>query len=62
LEGARVLILRGKFDGHEGVCLGKTADENAWAVSPDGSDAIMLLIFETDFALLLDLSADPLRN
>jgi hypothetical protein len=61
LEGARVLILTGKFKGNEGVCLGPSPDD-LWAVSPDGAADILSLEFEKDFALLVDLSADPTRN
>ena len=62
LEGARVLILTGKFKGEEGVCLGKGSADNLWAVSPDCTDEILSLVFEKDFALLVDLSSDPTRN
>ena len=62
LEGARVLILTGRFKGQEGVCLGKGSAENLWAVSPDSTDEILSLVFEEDFGLLVDLSSDPTRN
>jgi hypothetical protein len=62
LEGARVLILTGKFKGNEGVCLGAASADDLWAVSPDGIPDILSLAFEKDFALLVDLSADPTRN
>jgi hypothetical protein len=52
-EGARVVLLTGKFRGCQGVCLGKDARGSSWAVSPDGSDEILSLVFEDDF----DLSA-----
>lgn len=60
--GARVIILQGEFAGREGVCLGVTQDSGLWAVSPDGSDAIVSLAFERDFGLLIDLSSDPREN
>ena len=62
LEGHRVLILAGAHGGEEGICLGKIAGGNHWAVSPDSSVDILELTFEQDFALLLDLSANPARN
>jgi len=62
LQGARVLILTGPFRGKEGVCLGEETPRGRWAVSPDGSDEILSLAFETDFGLVVDLSADPQRN
>lgn len=62
LEGARILILTGAFQGHEGVCVGKEASGTTWAVSPDCSSEILSLAFEKDFALLVDLSPDPNRN
>jgi hypothetical protein len=61
-SGARVIILYGEFAGQEGVCLGETEEGGLWAVSPDGSDAIVPLAFEKDFGLLVDLSAYPERN
>ena len=62
LEGARVLILTGRFKGEEGMCLGKGSADDLWAVSPDCTDEILSLVFEKDFGLLLDLSADPTQN
>jgi hypothetical protein len=62
LEGARVLILTGQFKGQEGVCLGKGSAENLWAVSPDSTNEVLSFVFEKDFALLVDLSADPTQN
>src|SRR5947208_1563945 len=59
LEGARVLILTGQFKGEEGVCLGKGSAQNLWAVSPDSTNEVLSLVFEKDFGLLVDLSADP---
>jgi len=61
MQGARVLILSGRFKGKEGVCLGKETAAR-WAVSPDGSDEILSLAPDNEFALLVELSADPLRN
>jgi hypothetical protein len=61
MQGARALILSGRFKGEEGICLGK--DKNGrWAISPDQSEEILSLKLDSDFALLVDLSADPLRN
>ena len=61
MQGARVLILSGRFKGGEGICLGDDTTGH-WAVSPDRSDEILSLGLERDFALLVDLSGDPLRN
>ena len=61
MQGARVLILNGRFKGVEGVCLGEDTG-GCWAVSPDRHDEILSLVLERDFALLVDLSGDPLRN
>ena len=61
MQGARVLILSGEFKGHEGICLGRERISR-WAISPDESDAIVSLLFDREFALLIDLSADPVRN
>ena len=54
LQGARVIILQGEFRGREGVCLGEAEPGGPFAVSPDGSDAIVPLVFERDFGLLVD--------
>jgi hypothetical protein len=62
MQGARVLILSGEHKGEEGVCLGQTDRADFWAVSPDSSDEILALAFEKDFALVMDLSSDPIRN
>jgi hypothetical protein len=61
MEGARVLILTGCFQGQEGVLLGKHGS-GLWAISPNGSDEVLSLLFEQDFGLLVDLSGDPTRN
>ncbi len=57
LSGQRVLILRGEFAGHEGICLGRSADGQAWAVSPDDRNEILQLEFPQDFGLLVDPAA-----
>jgi hypothetical protein len=62
MQGDRVLILTGPFKGQEGVCLGKRSAENLWAVSPDSTNEVLSLVFEKEFALLVDLSADPTQN
>jgi hypothetical protein len=62
LTGCRVLILSGRYEGREGVCAGKTADGKRWAISPDDSDEILQLVFEKEFDLLVDLSANPENN
>ena len=62
MSGCRILIINGKFAGQEGVCLGKSSDGNNWSVSPDGSNEIVDLVFETEFGLLLDMSEDPRKN
>jgi hypothetical protein len=61
MQGARVLILNGRFKGAEGICLGEDRDGRC-AVSPDGSDEILSLVRDREFALLIDLSANPVRN
>ena len=61
MKGARVLILSGRFKGEEGICLGK--DRNGrWAITLDESDEILSLVRDREFALLIDLLADPLMN
>lgn len=60
--GSRVLMLTGRYGGREGVCIGKSADGQRWAISPDGSDEILQLIFEREFGVLIDLSSDPKQN
>lgn len=62
LEGARVLILTGRFKGEEGVCLGRASVDDLWPVSPDCTSEILSLAFEKDFALVVDLSSNPNRN
>ena len=62
LEGARILILKGRFAGEEGVCLGFAADRKQWAISPDSTDEIVPMEYEVDFALLIDLSGQAQRN
>ncbi len=61
MQGARVLILSGRFQGEEGICLGEVT-AGSYAISPDRSDEILSLALERDFARLIDLSADPHRN
>ncbi len=62
LTGCRVLILTGRYKGREGVCVGKSADSKRWAISPDGSNEIIQLVFEQEFGLLIDLSSNPASN
>ena len=62
MEGARVLILTGRFKGEQGVCLGEADRSGLCAISPDGSDQILSLVFEKDFGLLIDLSKNPKLN
>ena len=62
LTGCRVLILTGRYEGREGVCAGKSADGEHWAISPEGSDEILQLVFEKEFGLLVDLSGNPEAN
>ena len=57
-----MIILQGEFSGCEGVCLGESEPGGPFAVSPDGSDAIVPLVFERDFGLLVDLSGDSAQN
>jgi hypothetical protein len=61
-EGYRVLILAGRHVGEEGICLGKVNGRERWAVSPDISNEILELQFESEFALLLNLATDATRN
>jgi hypothetical protein len=60
--GKRVPVLVGKYASREGVCVGRSLDGVRWAISPDGTDAIVHLAFEKEFGLLVDLSGDPDRN
>jgi hypothetical protein len=60
--GARVLILTGRFNGEEAVCLGRASAGDLWAVSPDCTSEILSLAFEKDFALVVDLSSNPNQN
>jgi hypothetical protein len=60
--GCRVIITTGHYAGHEGVCVGKSADGKRWAISPDDSEEILQLVFEKEFGLLVDLSSDPNKN
>ena len=62
LSGCRILIVSGKFSGKEGVCLGCAADGKKWSVSPDGTNEILNLTFETEFGLLLDMSGNTEAN
>ena len=62
LAGCRVLILTGRYEGREGVCAGKSADGERWAIAPNDSDEILQLVFEKEFGLLVDLSANPEAN
>jgi hypothetical protein len=61
MQGARVLILSGQFKGQEGICLSRDAN-GRYAISPDRSDEILSLEPDHEFALLMDLSANPARN
>jgi hypothetical protein len=61
MQGGRVLILSGRFKGEEGIYLSEDRNGRC-AVSPDGSDEILSLVRDREFGLLIDLSADPLRN
>jgi hypothetical protein len=62
LSGSRVLILTGTYAGQEGVCVGQSIDGKHWPISPDGSNEILQLLFEKEFGLVLDMSANPIRN
>jgi hypothetical protein len=61
-EGARILILKGRFAGEQGVCLGFIADRKKWAISPDSTDEIVPMEHDVDFGLLIDLSGQAQRN
>ena len=54
----RVLILAGPDAGEKGVCLG-SASGGKWAVSADSLSAVHNLIFDHEFALLVDESPEP---
>ena len=56
LAGMRVLILAGPDVGEEGVCLG-SAPNGRWAVSADSSSSVHHLVFDKEFALLVDESS-----
>jgi hypothetical protein len=62
MQGARVLILTGRYKGEEGVCLGDADRSGLWAISPDHSDEVISLAYEKDFGLLVDLSGNPQLN
>lgn len=51
--GQRVIILAGRYDGCEGVCLGRAADGSGWMVSPDGTNEIVRMEFDKEFGILL---------
>ena len=58
-----VIILAGAFAGEEGVCLGHVKDAHGlWAVSPDGSNKIVNLHFEEEFAILINRRQEPGKN
>jgi hypothetical protein len=61
MQGARVLILSGRFQGEEGICLGEVT-AGSYAISPDRSDEILSLVRDREFGFLIDLSANALRN
>ena len=61
MQGARVLILSGRFKAEEGICLGENRN-GRWAISLDDSDEVLSLIQDREFGLLIDLPADPIRN
>ena len=54
VEGARVLITKGRYAGCEGVCLESAGDGKKWAISPDGTTEIIDLRFDEEFGLLID--------
>ncbi|MCC6352477.1 MAG: hypothetical protein IT577_01250 [Verrucomicrobiae bacterium] len=60
--GMSVIILAGEFAGREGVCLGKGPEPDTWAVSPDDSEQIVYLKFETEFGILINKGQKPGRN
>lgn len=62
MEGARVLLLMRRFKGEEVIYVGRDSIGDFWAASPDCTSEILSLAFETDFALVFDLSSDPNRN
>lgn len=50
--GQRVIILAGQYSGNEGICLGLSADGTKWMVSPDNSNEIIPMIFDSEFGIL----------
>jgi hypothetical protein len=56
--GWRVIILTGIYSGQEGVCVGKSADDVHWAISPDGTNTIVQLLFDTEFGRLVNSKHD----
>jgi len=57
--GHTVLIIAGEHAGLEGICLGKATDgSDRWAVSPDGSDKVLYLVFDKEFGVLLNPSQE----
>jgi hypothetical protein len=62
MQGARVVILTGRYKGEQGVCLGEDATPGLWAISPDATNEVLSLAFEKDFGLLVDFSANPELN
>jgi hypothetical protein len=57
--GKTVLITCGEFAGEEGVCLGRAAGGNLWAVSPHSSARVVNLEFVREFGLLLNPGQAP---
>lgn len=51
--GQRVIVLAGPYAGNEGVCLGPSDDGAKWMVSPDNTDQIVPLKFESEFGILV---------
>jgi hypothetical protein len=61
--GHQIIILAGEFEGEEGVCLGRANDtQDLWAVSPDSSNRIVNLRFETEFGVLVNKGQQPGKN
>jgi hypothetical protein len=54
--GRRVIILSGRYEGNEGICLGPSHDGGKWMVSPDNTNEIVALNFDSEFGILISTS------
>lgn len=49
-----VIILVGNHAGEEGFCLGPAGEEGFYAVTPNGSNGILRLKFDSEFGILIN--------